>query len=426
MPQQNRGVLVIGDGMGDRPAAALDGLTPLQAARTPRLDALVAGGICGQVDPVFPGLPLATHTGTAVLIGLPIRDVFDLSRGPVEAAGAGMTLEPGDVAVRCNWATVQQSGDGLAILDRRAGRIRDEIEELAAALEDIPCFDGVTTTFRQATQHRAVLRLSGAALSAEVTDTDPGSRAEAAFVLPCRARHAEDSAAERTAEALNRFIHEAHRRLEGHPVNVGRAARGEAPANAIITRGAGKARKLKSLINHLDLKAALVAAERTVLGLGELFKYDVLSDEAFSALPDTDLHGKVARVQEALSDHDVVFLHVKGADICAHDRDPVAKREFFERLDEALAPLLEADFVVGVCSDHSTNSMTGLHCGDPVPAALRAPGGRVGPVRVFNETACMGGGLGRLTSNAFLTTFLDAMGAIGELRAGDRHFFQAG
>ncbi|HEC16668.1 MAG TPA: 2,3-bisphosphoglycerate-independent phosphoglycerate mutase [Sedimenticola sp.] len=426
MSPRRKGLLLILDGLGDRPAALFHGATPLEAAHTPRLDRLAAAGLCGMVDPLFPGVPVATHTGTGILLGLAPGDAVRLSRGPVEAAGIGLPIEPGDVAIRCNFATLRARGDKLTVVDRRAGRIREGTGELAAGLQQLPVGDGILASLQPSTQHRAVLRLSGPGLSAAITDTDPEDDANPGKELLSRPLVPGDPAAARTAEALNRFIREAHKRLRDHPVNRERKRRGLPPATGIITRGAGMLHQVRNLVHHLNLRAALIAGEGSVRGLGRLFDYTVITEPGFSALPDTDLAAKVRAARMALDEHDLVFMHVKAPDICAHDLAPDKKRDFLERFDEAISPLFTDDLVIGVSGDHSTNSTTGNHCADPVPTLLHYPGTRRDGCRHFGESDCIGGGLGRIPATGFLLTLLDAMGAMHNLRPDDRIFFTPG
>ena len=88
-------------------------------------------------------------------------------------AGIGLEVLPGDVLLRCNFATLAESGAGLSIRDRRAGRIQEGTEELATVLRDLPLGDGVNGRLYPTTQHRAVLALRGGVLSSAVSDTDP-------------------------------------------------------------------------------------------------------------------------------------------------------------------------------------------------------------------------------------------------------------
>lgn len=408
-----KGLLIIIDGLGDVGSPALLGKTPLEAAVTPSLDRMAGEGSCGLIDPLYPGLPVGTHTGAGVLMGLAPADAQRLARGPVEAAGIGLNGRPGDVLLRCNFATLMDEDGEFRIRDRRAGRIREDTDALAEALRDVPLSSGISGHLYPATQHRAVLVLKGSGLSGEVTDTDPGAGRRALGVLAAQALDAEDPASRRTAAAVNRFIREAHSRLKDHPVNRARESRGLLPANGILTRGAGSVGTLRNLVTAIGLKASVVTAERTVEGLGRLFGFRVVTDPAFTALPHTDLVGKLAMAVAELATRDMVFLHIKGPDVCSHDRDPMGKRACLERIDQALSELQHHDLVVGVTGDHSTDSHRGRHCGDPVPCLLLAPGGRRDSVAEFSESACQFGAFGRISSTAFLISLLDAMGVIG-------------
>jgi 2,3-bisphosphoglycerate-independent phosphoglycerate mutase len=413
-----KGLVIILDGLGDDPSPELKGRTPLQAAYTPVLDLLVQNGVCGRTDPLRPGQPVDTPTGTSVLLGVPPERADALARGPVEAAGVGLPVQSGDVVIRCNFATLERNGrGGLVVMDRRAGRIQQGTDELAATLGDLDLGEGVVATVRPASQHRGVVRLRGPGLSPAITDTDPGISAGPASILPCRPLESSNAKATRTAAAVNRFLERAFPILEAHPVNAERRATDRPPANGLITRGAGQVTDLDSAITDAGLDATVVAGERTVVGLGRLLAFDVVTEPGFNGLPDTDLAGKTAAAAAALERSDLVYLHIKAPDINAHDRDPVGKVRTLERIDAALAGLPMDDRVVAVCGDHSTSSSTGEHTGEPVPAILSVPGGPRDDCDVFDEPNCAQGGLGRLPAASFVRRVLDAMGA-GDPSAG--------
>ena len=287
MSATTKGLMVILDGLGDRGCQALDGFTPLEAAPTPNLDYWLKMGQGGLLDPLFPGMPVGTHMGSGTLMGLSTADAVSLARGPVEAAGIGLAVQPGDVVLRCNFATLEQQGDGLAILDRRAGRIREGTADLAAVLQDVDLGQGVVGSLHPATQHRAVLHLRGPGLTAAISDTDPGGGEESRGVLAARALDPNDGGSAATAAAVNRFIRLAAERLDAHPINQRRREAGLRPANGIISRSAGHLARLNNLVTHLGCNAAVVTGETTVDGLGRLFGYEVYRDDRFNALPDT-------------------------------------------------------------------------------------------------------------------------------------------
>jgi 2,3-bisphosphoglycerate-independent phosphoglycerate mutase len=409
----SKAVVLIIDGLGDLPVAALGGLTPLEAARTGNLDRLAAAGEFGLVDPILPGEVPNTDSGVGLLLGLAPEQAARLKRGPVEAAGAGRPLRAGEIAVRANFATLQQTADGLVVKDRRAGRITCGTRELAAAVNGLHLGAGLRAEFRSTDQHRGVLILSGPALDPAVSDTDPGDSDGPGYLRRCEALR---PAAAHTAAGIDEFLQLAHQTLRGHAVNLRREAAGQPPANGIITRGAGAWFRPDNVLLELGLRVAVVTGCNTVLGLARLFDFDTLTEPGFTAAVDTDLEGKVAAALRALASHDIVYVHVKGPDLCAHDRLPLAKREFLERLDLALTPLLVAGVIVALTSDHTTDSNSGWHTADPVPSLIFDPSRQqpaAGPAPSttpsFGETACRRGNLPRQRSHQFLRRVLAGM-----------------
>lgn len=422
MSSRRKGVLVILDGLGDRGIAEFAQRTPLEAADTPNMDRLISAGQGALVDPLFHCVPVGTHTGTGVLLGIPPTETITLARGPVEAAGIGLETDPDDLLIRGNFATLRADQGELQIIDRRAGRIDTDTAELAALLQNVDLGEGITATLSPATQHRAVLQLKGKNLSAKITDTDPGSSSPGQKIPLCTARVPGESP-EKTARAINRFISIAHERLNNHPINQQRQAAGLMPANGIICRNPGMGYTPSTLIHHLGLKAGVIAGESTVIGLGHLLNYRVITSPEFTSSPNTNLQAKVAAAQSALSELDIVFLHIKGPDICAHDKAPNDKKALLEAIDDALGALVSDDLVIGITGDHSTDCNTGRHIGDPVPSLLFAPVSRRDNCRHFGEAECATGGMGRISATGFLCAMLDSMGVMNQFKDSDSAYF---
>lgn len=417
-----KGLVIVLDGLGDRPSAVLGGQTALEAAATPFMDRLVSKGCCGLVDPLYPGIPVDTHTGCAALMGIAPEDQRQLARGFVEAVGIGLAVEPGDVVIRANFATLADDG---TIIDRRAGRVSEGVASLCQSLENLMISDNVLASVFPASHHRAVLRLCGSGLSSAITDTDPGcvgdTRAQVSQALDLADQRAVD-----TAAVLNAFSHKVRGILRQHPVNQQRIARGELAANGMLFRGAGTVFYPRNLVTHLGLRTVVIAGEKTLVGLGRLSGFDVVQQAGFSGMPDTDLVAKFHAAQRALEEHDLVYVHVKATDIFSHSQDVPGKKAFLERLDKALDVFSDTDCVIAVGADHSTDSNTGRHCGDPIPAVLWSSTCRVDGETVFGESACMRGGLGRMTGNGFLLTVLDHMGVLPNYRSFDSVFIGGG
>lgn len=402
---ERRCVFLILDGLGDRPNEALGGLTPLEAAHTPRLDRLAGSGLYGLVDPIQAGVIPNTHTGVGMMLGLYPEQAAMLSRGPVEAFGAGRQLRRGEVAFRANLATLERRDGRYFVTDRRAGRISGDSRELARALDRIDLGDDVSASFVATDQHRGALVFSGPGLGAQVSDTDPGDGHIPDWLPHCKPLQA-DSA--RTADKVNRFVTECFERLSRHPLNRERIEAGKLPATGVITRGAGVWRELDHLLQDQGVASVLVAGCNTVTGLGRMFGMKTVKQPGFTADVDTDIRGKLQAAVEALRRVPLVYVHIKAPDLFSHDFQPDGKRGFLERVDDALEVVEESGAMLALTADHTTDSNTGAHTEHPVPALihdpLAAPGG--GQSVHFGETACRNGNLPRLSGHEFLQRVL--------------------
>ena len=407
--RKSKGLMLIQDGVSDRPIYRLGRRTPLEAANTPNMDNLARNAINGLVDPLAPGIRVGTDVGTLALFGYnPLRTYW--GRGPIEAMGINMKLEPQDVALRCNFATVD---DQMRVIDRRAGRIREGTRKLAGALDGLDVSDGIEALFKEATEHRAVLVLRGQKLSPEVSDTDPGPSNVGERVQKSEPSEPGLKLAQRTADAVNRFVERSHEILKDHPINKARAHEGKLPANIVLTRGAGCALRMRSITERFGLKGACIAGESTVLGVARMAGFDIFTSPRFTANVDTILDEKARYATEALKVHDLVVLHVKGTDILSHDNRPLDKMHFIEKIDEMLGILLsqiDDNVYVALAADHSTPCEVGEHTADPVPVTIYGPDVLTDNVSGYSERSCQRGGLCRLTANQFLLTLLDFMG----------------
>ena len=139
----------------------------------------------------------------------------------------------------------------------------------------------------------------------------------------------------------------------------------------------------------------------------------VISEPGFTAAADTDVRGKMKAAREALRDHTIVFVHIKAPDLFSHDFQPQGKKDFLERVDEALEILEGSGAIVAVAADHTTNSNTGAHTADPVPVLINDPGDTSAsgqsPV-AFGESACREGNLPRQSGHRFLQGLLGLTG----------------
>lgn len=406
---RRKAILVSIDGLGDRPIQELGGLTPLEAAATPTFDILAREGAVGLVDPYAPGVPCGTDVGHLCMLGYEPSEVYS-GRGPIEALGAGLEIYPGDVAFRCNFATVDHDGK---VRDRRAGRIRDGVAELASVLNNITLNENIIANFAPATDHRAVLVLRGAGLSPHVSDSDPGGNNEGMAIQTVQPLDTTD-AARRTAQALQQYLAIARTVLDQHPVNIQRIESGQLSANAILTRGAGIVTRCTPLQERFKgLRCAAVSGEATVQAVAKMAGMKNYTHSGITGSYDFNGDLKAGAALELLKDNDLVLVHVKATDLAGHDGRWGTKKEIIEQIDkmvEVIKANIHPDTLIAITADHSTPCEVKEHSGDPVPVVIWGKGVRTDKQLTYGETSCSQGGLGRITGKDYFQILIDIMG----------------
>ncbi|MFQ5838886.1 MAG: 2,3-bisphosphoglycerate-independent phosphoglycerate mutase [Thermoplasmata archaeon] len=393
-------LLIVCDGLGDRPVKQLGDLTPLQAARKDNMDWFASHGTCGLLDLIAPGIRPGSDTAHLALFGYDPFEVYT-GRGPFEAAGVGLEVKGGDVALRCNFATVD---DTMKVVDRRAGRIKEGTRELAAALAGIE-IDGVEIFFKEGTEHRAALLLRGPNLDSRITDGDPHEVGMAVSEVEATVPEAE-----KTARVVNEFMRRAAELLAKHPVNLSRKERGLPQANAILPRGAGKFPDIPLVSQKWGLSFGAIAGVALIKGICRSVGMDLLEVKGATGGLDTDVRAKVVAAVKALDEYDVVVVNIKAPDVAAHDGEAREKARAVERIDDSLGLLrtqLKEDWIVALTADHSTPCVTGDHSADPVPLLVFGDGVRRDGVETFDEIAAAGGALGRLRGKDLMPLLLD-------------------
>jgi 2,3-bisphosphoglycerate-independent phosphoglycerate mutase len=405
-----KAILFIVDGMADRPVKELNWKTPLEAARKLSLDQIAKAGICGMVDPIAPGTPPGSDAATLALLGYDALKVYS-GRGALEALGSGVKVQPGDVAFRCNFATISQKS---VVLDRRAGRISNEdATRLARSLSKVKLGKSLNADFlfKNTIQHRAVLTLKGPKLSTAVSDSDPEKVGEKVLqVKPLD----NSSEAKSTAKILNELLREFQKVLKNYPVNEERIKHGLPPANIILCRGAGTIPNLKLLSEIYGVKAVCIAAAPLVRGVCRVAGMKLVYVKGATGTPQTDYMAKARAAVQALKSCDLVLLHVKAADVASHDGKAKQKIEVIENIDRMAGYLLDKvcldSTYLAVTADHTTSTVTGNHEGDPVPIAIIGPYVRRDDTKEYNERSCAKGGLGRIRGLDLMPILMNFLG----------------
>ncbi len=363
-------VLLVMDGLGGLPMQA-GGKTALEAARTPNMDALTARASLGLSDVVAPGFSPGSGPGHMALFGYdPLENL--IGRGVLEALGVGFELRPDDVAIRCNFCTIDADGN---ITDRRAGRIpTDEATKRVELLRQIK-IPGVEIFVEPVKEYRFAVVLRGEGLSGDIDDTDP--QRTGVPILPVTSR---TPAAEKTAEILRQFVAAGEKLLADH-----------APANAFTLRGVAMDPGLPKFPEVYRMKSAAVAVYPMYKGVSRLVGMDVIVHDAESPAEE------FAVVKEYWDKYDFFFVHIKKTDSYGEDGNFEARKKVIEAVDAALPDLLalKPDVLV-ITGDHSTPAALKRHSWHPVPILLAADTVRNDPATEFGETACLHGSLGHI------------------------------
>ncbi len=384
--------LIVCDGMADRPIDELDGKTPLEYANTPWLDKLSEIGINGIMHTLgTPGIVPGSDTSHLALFGYDPH-IYYSGRGAFEALGVGLEVKEVDVALRGNFATVDEQ---FNVLDRRAGRYIPEGDQLAEVVNGCKLSEApeVEVIVKHATQHRCAVILRGRGLSFQITDTDPhapDSKVKTSKPL------FDTEEAKKTSIIMNALSRKFHELLKDHPINKQRIERGDLPANIIILRGAGQIPNVTPLDQLYGIKSAVLSTNALYRGVAlsvgmEHIQVTEKKDD-YTFLADKAL--------ELFEQYDLFFIHVKDTDNASHDGKAEEKVKVIERIDEMIGHLFPKiennEAYICVTADHTTSVKAKDHVGDDVPVLIAGPEVRSDSVRSFSERACARGGLNRI------------------------------
>jgi 2,3-bisphosphoglycerate-independent phosphoglycerate mutase len=404
-----KSIIVIGDGMSDRPIEKLGGKTPLQVAHKPHIDRIAREGRMGLLRTVGETGPADSAVANLAVLGYD-PSASSQGRAVLEAASMGVELRPDDVALRCNLISLEGPRDDRRIKNHSAGHIsNEEAAQLIHALDaelgggkgphPALFFPGVSY------RHLLVLRGGWAAPGVECAPPHDNVGGRVADLLP----RPVDQGAALTARRLNELYQRALPILESHPVNAARRAAGKDAADAIWTWSPGRRQPLKTLRELYGVDGAVISAVDLIMGLGVCVGMDLIRVPGATGLSDTNYEGKAQACLDALADHDLVYVHVEATDEAGHARDLDLKIRCIEYLDQRLVGVILAGLeargitaTIAVLPDHPTPVATGQHGRDPVPVAILRPGDAPDSTECYDEEQGKRGSLGMMTGKQFM------------------------
>jgi len=379
-------VLVIPDGMGDRPVKALGGKTPLEVARTPNMDFFASHGVVGLTNNIPKGFIPGTDIGSMSVFGYDPRRYFT-GRGPLEATVHGLKLGSRDLAFRCNLVTLEKgklkdfSADHVTL--KEAGTLVSDFDRLARKIfpGSVRFYPGKGTGYR----HLLIVKNVPTALSS-IKCTPPHDIMGQPYEKYLPKGNA--------SALLNSLMAFSRAFLAGHPINRARIKKGLGPANSIWLWGQGFGPDLPSYKKRFGFRGGVITAVDLLKGIAMHAGLDVIRVPGVTGYFDTNYTGKAEYAARSLKRHDFVAVHIESTDEAGHIGDPKLKVKAIEDVDRFVLGTLRkrlaktGPYKILLLPDHFTCVETRTHSSDPVPfLAYSSEREREGPKKFSERTA---------------------------------------
>lgn len=414
-------VYVLLDGVGDLPHPDLHGKTPLEAASTPTLDRLSRNGAAGDVISVGRGIAPESDIAVFNMLGYKFNHADYAGRGVIEAIGVGLDFRHGDLALRGNYATLNEEG---IIVDRRAGRHieKGDAAEIAREIEGKVRFSepGTSVVVAPTIGHRVTVRIRSESykLSSKITNTDPaysniggmgvakavGDYLEIEKCLPLE----ENEDARLTSKLVNEFNEQSIEIMRDSQVNRRRKEQNKKLLGCILLRDAGNRYPEVVPINEkYSMDFSCIVDMPVELGISQVLKM-----KAFKAGGLTDYEEKARAAAKAMETQNAIYVHLKGPDEFGHDGDAVGKMKNIEEIDRRFFKTLLENIDTGrvavvISADHSTPCINKGHSDDPVPVLVSGDFIRNDGTARMTEAQAKKGSIGLIQGADVVTTALN-------------------
>lgn len=408
------------DGVGDLPHPDLAGKTPLEAATTRNMDVLAKNGSMGQVISVGKGIAPESDIAVFNMLGYKFQHSDYVGRGVIEAIGIGVDFKDGDLALRGNFATLDNEGK---IIDRRAGRKieREDTEKISKEIEKKIRFSNpnASVVVAPTVDHRVIVRLRDSKpLSSEISNTDPAyarvdgmgiAKAVSDFMkiekcIPLE--QTEDAAS--AAILVNEFTEQSLEIMKKSDVNKQRLQKNKKLLNSILLRDAGNKYPNVKPINDLhSMNFSCIVDMPVEVGISNILKM-----KTFNAGGLTDYEGKASVAAQATETENAIYVHLKGPDDFGHDGDAIGKMKNIEEIDKRFfGTLLDhidvSKIAVMISADHSTPCIYKGHSDDPVPLLISGDMIENDDAQRFTEAEAKKGAIGLIEGAQVVKTAID-------------------
>jgi len=383
-------VIIIPDGCADYPVESLGGKTPLQAARTPNMDAVAQAGLVGQSDNVPLHLPAGSEVANMTLFGYD-PNVYFTGRAPIEAAAQGIVLGPHDWAIRCNTVTIL---DQIMVDFTADHASNQEARELLASVQT--AVNDPRLEFTPGVSYRNLLIFRGrpneaSPFSGETRTRAPHDLTDGSVI--------DDFPRGPGCDLLSEWMQTSAEVLSNHPVNVARLDQGRSPITHLWLWGLGKTPSLENFSKRFGISGSMITAVDLLRGLAALVGWERIEAPGATGYLDTDYGSKGRTAIAALQKHDLVCVHIEAPDEASHEGRAEEKVKALEAIDrEIVGPLYQAlqahgDYRILITPDHPTPVSTKKHAHGWVPFTIAGKGIQSDGSRSYDEVSAAHSGL---------------------------------
>lgn len=359
-------IVVLGDGMADRPIDALGGKTPLAAAETPAMDSLARKSEIGMVKTVPEGMSPGSDTANLSVLGYDPK-VYYSGRSPLEALNIGVRMEQGDIVIRANLVTLSEEEETYEekhILDHSADEISTEEAEVLLQAVKKELENGMFQFYTGTSYRHCLIWKKG-------------------MVVPLTPPH--DIRGKKIGEYLTdealllAMQKKSYEILKNHPVNLERKKKGLNPANSLWFWGAGTKPALSSFEEKFHKKGVMISAVDLLKGIAVGTEMGNIAVEGANGGLHTNYEGKAAAAVSALlkDGYDFAYIHVEAPDEMGHQGSLEKKLQAIEYLDTRVIQRVKDSmeesgeaYRMLILPDHPTPVSVKTHTADPVPYLL--------------------------------------------------------
>ena len=395
-------VVILGDGMADEPIEALDGRTPLEAAKTPTMDQLAKDAEIGLLKTIPDGMKPGSDTANLAVLGYDPKEYYT-GRSPLEALSIGVPMEDTDVALRCNLVTLteEEPYEEKRILDHSSSEISTEDADvlLDAVKKEL---QSENYQFYTGTSYRHCMIWK----NGTVVELTPPHDHLTEVIHPYLPQDA----------MLREMQKRSYEILANHPINQERRAKGLNPANSLWFWGAGTKPMLSAFSEKYGKNGAMISAVDLLKGIAVGAKMQVIEVPGANGGLHTNYEGKAEAALKALLQDgmDFAYVHLEALDEMGHHGSLERKLQAIENLDHRIIRLVKdgldasgEDYRMLVLPDHPTPLRIRTHSAEPVPYLLYDSRKHLGSSTIYCERTAKENGIRRMEGYKMMDVLLE-------------------